>query len=237
MIAAAEFVRPEGARLLDRLAQLGVPLADLTADSRAVKLGSIFVAYPGTALDGRAFITEALARGAAAVLWERTGFTWNEDWEVPNLGVENLRGRISEIAGHVYGNPSESLWMAGVTGTNGKTSVSQWIAAACDALGRRSAVVGTLGNGLVGERVEGRNTTPDPIVLQRLLADYLRRGARNVAMEVSSHGLDQGRVQGIKYDVAVFTTSRATTSTTTARWSRTRRRSSASSPRRGCATR
>jgi UDP-N-acetylmuramoyl-L-alanyl-D-glutamate--2,6-diaminopimelate ligase len=205
MIAAAEFVRPEGARLLDRLAQLGVPLADLTADSRAVKLGSIFVAYPGTALDGRAFITEALARGAAAILWERTGFTWNEDWEVPNLGVENLRGRISEIAGHVYGNPSESLWMAGVTGTNGKTSVSQWIAAACDALGRRSAVVGTLGNGLVGERVEGRNTTPDPIVLQRLLADYLRRGARNVAMEVSSHGLDQGRVQGIKYDVAVFT--------------------------------
>src|SRR4029079_17807153 len=130
---------------------------------------------------------------------------WDERWDVPNLGVENLRGRISEIAGAVYGNPSESLWMAGVTGTNGKTSVSQWIAAASDALGRRSAVIGTLGNGLVGERVEGKNTTPDPIVLQRLLADYLRRGARNVAMEVSSHGLDQGRVAGIKYDVAVFT--------------------------------
>jgi UDP-N-acetylmuramoyl-L-alanyl-D-glutamate--2,6-diaminopimelate ligase len=124
---------------------------------------------------------------------------------VPNLGVDNLRARISEIAGYVYGNPSETLWMAGVTGTNGKTSVSQWIAAASDALGRRSAVIGTLGNGLVGERVEAKNTTPDPIVLQRLLADYLRRGARNVAMEVSSHGLDQGRVAGIKYDVAVFT--------------------------------
>ena len=205
MIAAAEFVRSEGARLLDRLAQLGVPLADLTADSRAVKLGSIFVAYPGTALDGRSFIAEAVARGAAAVIWERQGFTWDERWEVPNLGVENLRARISGIAGAVYGNPSESLWMAGVTGTNGKTSVSQWIAAASDALGRRSAVIGTLGNGLVGERVEGKNTTPDPIVLQRLLADYLRRGARNVAMEVSSHGLDQGRVAGIKYDAAVFT--------------------------------
>src|SRR4029079_19508406 len=130
---------------------------------------------------------------------------WDERWDVPNLGVENLRGRISEIAGAVYGNPSESLWMAGVTGTNGKTSVSQWIAAASDALGRRSAVIGTLGNGLVGERVEGRHTTPDPIVLQRLLAEYLRRGARNVAREVSSHGLHQGRVAGIKYDVAVFT--------------------------------
>ena len=205
MIAAAEFVRTDAARLLDRLAQLGVPLADLTADSRAVKMGSIFVAYPGTALDGRAFIAEAITRGAAAVIWERQGFTWDERWEIPNLGVENLRGRICEIAGAVYGNPSESLWMAGVTGTNGKTSVSQWIAAASDSLGRRSAVIGTLGNGLVGERVEGKNTTPDPIVLQRLLADYLRRGARNVAMEVSSHGLDQGRVAGIKYDVAVFT--------------------------------
>ena len=205
MIAAAEFVRSEGTRLLDRLAQLGVPLADLTADSRAVKLGSIFVAYPGTARDGRAFIAEAVARGAAAVLWERAGFQWDERWGVPNLGVQDLRAKISRIAGHVFGNPSESLWMAGVTGTNGKTSVSQWIGSALDGLGRRSAVIGTLGNGLVGERTEAKNTTPDPIVLQRLLADYLRRGARNVAMEVSSHGLDQDRVAGIKYDVAVFT--------------------------------
>ena len=205
MIAAAEFVRSEGTRLLDRLAQLGVPLADLTADSRAVKLGSIFVAYPGTARDGRAFIVEAVARGAAAVLWERAGFQWDERWGVPNLGVQDLRAKISRIAGHVFGNPSESLWMAGVTGTNGKTSVSQWIGSALDGLGRRSAVIGTLGNGLVGERTEAKNTTPDPIVLQRLLADYLRRGARNVAMEVSSHGLDQDRVAGIKYDVAIFT--------------------------------
>jgi UDP-N-acetylmuramoyl-L-alanyl-D-glutamate--2,6-diaminopimelate ligase len=205
MIAAAEFVRPAGMALLDKLAQLGVPLADLTADSRTVKLGSIFVAYPGTAQDGRAYIAEAISRGATAVIWERDGFSWKEAWEIPNLGVENLRSRISEIAGDIYGNPSESLWMAGVTGTNGKTSVSQWIASALDHTGRRSAVIGTLGNGLVGERVEAKNTTPDPIVLQRLLADYLRRGARNVAMEVSSHGLDQGRVTGIKFDAAVFT--------------------------------
>ena len=205
MIAAAEFTRPADMPLLDRLAQLGVPLADLTADSRNVKMGSIFVAYPGSAQDGRAYIAEAIARGASAVIWEKSGFNWREAWEVPNLGVENLRERISEIAGHLYGNPSDSLWMAGVTGTNGKTSVSQWIAAALDGTGRRSAVLGTLGNGLVGERTEAKNTTPDPIVLQRLLAEYLRRGARHVAMEVSSHGLDQGRVSGIKYDAAVFT--------------------------------
>ncbi|MEO5694938.1 MAG: UDP-N-acetylmuramoyl-L-alanyl-D-glutamate--2,6-diaminopimelate ligase [Usitatibacter sp.] len=205
MIASAGFTRSDGARLLDRLAQLGVPLADLTADSRAVKMGSIFVAYPGTVQDGRAFIADAITRGAAAVIWEHTNFKWDERREIPNLGVDNLRGRISEIAGAVYGDPSETLWMAGVTGTNGKTTVSQWIAAASDALGRRSAAIGTLGNGMVGERVEGKNTTPDPIVLQRLLAEYLRRGARNVAMEVSSHGLDQGRVAGIKYNCAVFT--------------------------------
>jgi UDP-N-acetylmuramoyl-L-alanyl-D-glutamate--2,6-diaminopimelate ligase len=205
MIAAAEFPRPNGMPLLDRLAQLGVPLADLTADSRAVKMGSVFVAYPGSVQDGRAYIAEAIARGASAVLWERGGFQWNEHWGIANLGVEGLREKISGIAGEVYGNPSDSLWMAGVTGTNGKTSVSQWIAAALDSIGRRSAVIGTLGNGLVGERTEAKNTTPDPIVLQRLLADYLRRGARNVAMEVSSHGLDQSRVAGIKFDVAVFT--------------------------------
>jgi UDP-N-acetylmuramoyl-L-alanyl-D-glutamate--2,6-diaminopimelate ligase len=205
MIAAAEFVRSDDTRLLDRLAQLGVPLAGLTADSRSVKMGSIFVAYPGSVQDGRAYILDAISRGATAVLWEKSGFTWDERWEVPNLGVTDLRGKISMIAGEVFGNPSDSLWMTGVTGTNGKTSVSQWIASALDGLGRRSAVVGTLGNGLVGERAEAKNTTPDPIVLQRLLADYLRRGARTVAMEVSSHGLDQGRVAGIKYDTAVFT--------------------------------
>jgi UDP-N-acetylmuramoyl-L-alanyl-D-glutamate--2,6-diaminopimelate ligase len=206
MICAADFPhRAAGDALLDNLAQLGVPLADLTADSRAVKRGSVFVAYPGTALDGRKFIPDAIARGATAVLWEREGFSWDERWNVPNLGIAGLRARVSDIAGHVYGQPSRSMWIAGVTGTNGKTSVSQWIAAATDALGCRSAVVGTIGNGLVGEVSEGKNTTPDPIVLQRLLAEYHRRGARCAAMEVSSHGLDQGRTAGITFGVGIFT--------------------------------
>jgi UDP-N-acetylmuramoyl-L-alanyl-D-glutamate--2,6-diaminopimelate ligase len=205
MIAVASPPRSPAAVLSERLAQLGVPLADLTTDSRQVKHGSVFLAYPGSARDGRAFIGEALARGAAAVIWERRGFDWWPQWDVPNLGVEDLRARASEIAGLVYGDPSSRLWMVGVTGTNGKTSVAQWVAHALDGLGRRAAVLGTLGNGLVGERAEAKNTTPDPVVLQRELADYLRRGARAAAMEVSSHGLDQGRTAGIKFDVAVFT--------------------------------
>ena len=205
MIAVADFPRSPAATLKDRLAQLGVPLADLTTDSRQVKRGTVFLAYPGSRLDGRAYIADAVQRGAAAVIWERRDFRWDDRWDVPHLAIEGLRERASEIAGCVHGDPSESLWMVGVTGTNGKTSVSQWVAQALDGLGRRAAVLGTLGNGLVGERAEARNTTPDAVVLQRELADYLRRGARAVAMEVSSHGLDQGRTAGVKFDVGVFT--------------------------------
>ena len=205
MIVTAGHPRDPGAVLKDRLAQLGVPLADLTTDSRQVKRGSVFLAFPGSARDGRAFIADAIARGASAVIWERRGFRWNDRWDVPHLAIEGLRERASEIAGCVHGDPSEKLWMVGVTGTNGKTSVSQWVAQALDGLGRRAAVIGTLGNGLVGERAEARNTTPDAVVLQRELADYLRRGARAVAMEVSSHGLDQRRTAGVRIDVGVFT--------------------------------
>ncbi len=205
MIAVAAPARSPSAVLAERLSQLGVPLADLTTDSRLVKHGSVFLAYPGSSRDGRHFIADAVSRGAAAVLWERRGFEWRADWDVPNLPIDDLRGRASEIAGLVNGDPSAKLWVVGVTGTNGKTSVAQWVAHAFDGLGRRSAVLGTLGNGLVGERAEAKNTTPDPVVLQRELADYLRRGARVAAMEVSSHGLDQGRTAGIKFDVAVFT--------------------------------
>ena len=205
MMAVAQPSRLASPALAERLAQLGVPLFDLTTDSRLVKHGSVFVAYPGSSRDGREFIGEAIARGAAAVLWERRGYEWNPRWDVPNLAIEDLRGAASEIAGVVHGDPSGKLWMVGVTGTNGKTSVSQWAAQAFDGLGRRAAALGTLGNGLVGERAEAKNTTPDPVVLQRELAEYLRRGAKVAAMEVSSHGLDQGRVAGIKFDVAVFT--------------------------------
>jgi UDP-N-acetylmuramoyl-L-alanyl-D-glutamate--2,6-diaminopimelate ligase len=205
MIAVADPARSSTSALGERLAKLGVPLADLTTDSRLVKRGSVFVAYPGSARDGRAYIADAIARGAAAVIWERRGFDWDARWAVPNLAIEDLRAAASDIAGIAYADPSASLWMVGVTGTNGKTSVAQWVAQAFDGLGRRAAVLGTLGNGMVGERAEAKNTTPDPVVLQRELADYLRRGAKVASMEVSSHGLDQGRAAGIKFDVAVFT--------------------------------
>src|SRR2546427_10980374 len=118
-------------------------MTSLTVDSRTLAAGEVFLAYPGARRDGRDFIPSALERGAAAVLWERKGFEWNSTWKVPNLGVEDLRGLSGLLAHEVYGRPSEKLWAMGVTGTNGKTSCTHWIAQACGACGARTAVIGT----------------------------------------------------------------------------------------------
>lgn len=190
---------------LSILAELGVQATGLTADSRQVEAGSVFLAYPGEHNDGRQFITQAIRQGAAAVLWERTGYAWNKQWQVPNLAVEDLRRQAGNIADEFYGHPSRQLWMIGVTGTNGKTSCSHWLAQALTSLGRKAAVVGTLGNGFPNALSAAINTTPDPILLHGMLAGYLAQQATAVAMEVSSHGLDQGRVNGVHFDVAVFT--------------------------------
>jgi UDP-N-acetylmuramoyl-L-alanyl-D-glutamate--2,6-diaminopimelate ligase len=177
----------------------------LVQDSRKVKAGDLFLALPGEKADGRDFIPQALASGATAVLWESQGFRWDPAWRVPNLGVAGLRGRLGEIADRFYGNPSASLWMAGVTGTNGKTSCSHWIAQTLSRLGRRTAVIGTVGNGFPGALEPAANTTPDAIALHAQLAAFRKAGAQACAMEVSSHGIEQGRVNGVHFDVALFT--------------------------------
>jgi UDP-N-acetylmuramoyl-L-alanyl-D-glutamate--2,6-diaminopimelate ligase len=177
----------------------------LTNDSRALKPGDTFVAYPGQARDGRDFIAQAVANGAAGVLWERGRFQWDARWRLPNHGVRELRRHAGEIASRVYGDPSSRLKVVGITGTNGKTTCSQWIAQALTRAGRRCAVIGTLGYGLRPPLKPTANTTPDALWLHAQLADFARRGAQAVAMEVSSIGLDQDRVAGIEFDVALFT--------------------------------
>jgi UDP-N-acetylmuramoyl-L-alanyl-D-glutamate--2,6-diaminopimelate ligase len=198
-------VRTQAEHILGLLAAQGVRVTGLAADSRGLAAGEVFVAYPGARSDGREFIPGAIARGASAVLWERQGFRWNAGWRVPNLPVDDLRGLAGHLAHEVYGRPSERLWTMGVTGTNGKTSCSQWLAQACGACGARTAVVGTLGTGFPGELDAGVNTTPDAILLHRSLARLLDRGAQGVAMEVTSIGLDQGRVNGVAFGAALFT--------------------------------
>jgi UDP-N-acetylmuramyl-tripeptide synthetase len=187
------------------LAKLGACPRRITTDSRRVESGVAFAAYPGTHADGRAFVGDAIARGASAVLWESADFAWDRAWTVPHLPVEGLRERLGAIADFIYGSPSRNLWMVGVTGTNGKTSCAQWIAQALDACGRRAGILGTLANGLVGGTAASTQTTPDVAVLHELLLQFRAAGALAVAMEVSSHGLDQGRVNGVKFDVALFT--------------------------------
>jgi UDP-N-acetylmuramoyl-L-alanyl-D-glutamate--2,6-diaminopimelate ligase len=189
----------------DLLAGLGVKVERLTADSREVRPGDVFVACPGERQDGRRYIPQAIAAGAGAVLWESEGFVWDPAWQVPNLSVPGLRGRLGEIAAQVYGEPSRQLWTIGVTGTNGKTSCAHWAARCLTALGRKTAVIGTLGNGFPGELTPSPNTTPDPITLQAQMKAYLDQGAACVAMEVSSHGLAQGRVKGTRFNVALLT--------------------------------
>ncbi|MBK7023817.1 MAG: UDP-N-acetylmuramoyl-L-alanyl-D-glutamate--2,6-diaminopimelate ligase [Sulfuritalea sp.] len=189
--------------ILEQLREKGVVATRLTTDSRRVRPGDVFLAFPGAHVDGRDFIGQAMANGAAAVIAEGGRKVGAGDTAI--VEVAGLAALSGEIANLVYGRPSEKLWLAGVTGTNGKTSVSQWIAQGMDALGQRCAVVGTLGNGFVDALAESPNTTPDAITLHAALAGFLEHGATACAMEVSSIGLDQGRVNGAAFDVAVFT--------------------------------
>jgi UDP-N-acetylmuramoyl-L-alanyl-D-glutamate--2,6-diaminopimelate ligase len=198
--------------ILEHLREAGVQVTGLSADSRTLARGEVFLAYPGARADGRRFIGPAIERGAAAVLWERAGFDWNSAWRVPNLPTDRLRDLAGALANEVYHRPSEKLWVVGVTGTNGKTSCSQWIAQALAGLGRRTGVIGTLGSGFLDAATGSSdalepdlNTTPDAILLQRKLAGFVRDGAQAAAMEVSSIGLDQGRVDAVRFDVALFT--------------------------------
>ena len=176
----------------------------ITTDSRQVQAGSLFLAYPGEKTDGRKYIDDAIKNGAVAILWDPKEFSWKPHWKIENTSIKNLRQQAGRIADQFYGKPSDKLWTIGVTGTNGKTSISQWLSQCFNHLGRKTAVIGTLGNGLLNQLNPTQNTTPDAIVLQSMLADYLKQNAEIVAMEVSSHGLDQGRVNGVHFDVAVL---------------------------------
>jgi len=203
-VIAAVTTSPD-AEIAALLSKLPLPITRITSDSRHVRRGDTFAAYRGLHQDGRRFIADAIGRGAGAILWDGEGFNWNLEWKLPHLAVDNLKTRLGYIADVVYGHPSRELWMLGVTGTNGKTSCAHWIAAGLDAAGRRAAVIGTLGNGMWDSLAPATHTTPDAAELQELLRELRTSGAEAVAMEVSSHGLDQGRVNGVAFDVALFT--------------------------------
>ncbi|MGG7055108.1 UDP-N-acetylmuramoyl-L-alanyl-D-glutamate--2,6-diaminopimelate ligase [Nitrosomonas sp. ANs5] len=185
--------------------QLGITVRRLVADSRELLPGDTFVAYAGERYDARQDIPRAITLGVNAVIWEKQGYAWNPAWQLPNLAVTGLRHKAGQLASQIYGHPSRQLWLVGITGTNGKTSCSHWYAQAMTALGKKTAVIGTLGHGFSDALSHSAYTTPDAMQLQQLLAECLQQDAQSIAMEVSSHGLAQGRVIGSEFSVAVLT--------------------------------
>jgi UDP-N-acetylmuramoyl-L-alanyl-D-glutamate--2,6-diaminopimelate ligase len=185
--------------------------AQLSSDSRTICPGDVFVAYPGDEADGRRYIADAIARGAVAVIYEQQDYTWTQDAAIPHLGVTGLKGMAGHIASAYYAFPDRKLLTVAVTGTNGKTSSAYWIGAALSRLhANPSAVIGTLGVGLfekgVAQDFEVTGyTTPDAVLLQRKLTGVCEQGAKSLAIEASSIGLDQGRMNGLHVDVAMFT--------------------------------
>ncbi len=188
-------------------------ISGLVQDSRAVRPGDVFVAIAPVAngpssMHGLNFVAQAVAAGASVVLFEAptpTDIALPDSISVPMIAVPNLRARLGAMADRFYGEATRAMTVVGVTGTNGKTSIVQLLAQAWTMRGRCAGTVGTLGVGLYGQALPTGFTTPLVLQLHRELARLRDEGADAVAMEVSSHALDQGRVDSVRFEVAVFT--------------------------------
>lgn len=174
---------------------------DFTADSRRVTPGAVFAALGGARDDGRRYAAEAAAKGAVLVLSEAP----IEGITIPVAVVPNLKHRLARLAATFFNHPTASLDVIGVTGTNGKTTTTHLIENILEAAGRRPGLIGTVAYRYAGKTIDAPNTTPDAITLQSLLADMRDAGCRSVAMEVSSHGLAEGRADETQFNAGVFT--------------------------------
>ena len=183
-----------------------ISVLGISSDSREVKEGDLFLACRGANTCGSLFIRDAVRAGAAAVVVDEELLSDLDRRRPAIFPVRDLRDKLGLIAGRFYGDPAKRLRLTGVTGTNGKTSVSWWLAKVYSLLTEKQpGLVGTLGYGCYPRLQAGPNTTPGAISLQRLLAGFVEAGVETAYMEVSSHALDQGRVSGVDFDVAVFT--------------------------------
>ncbi|PNM27002.1 UDP-N-acetylmuramoyl-L-alanyl-D-glutamate--2,6-diaminopimelate ligase [Yersinia enterocolitica] len=184
-------------------------LREMTLDSRVAAAGDLFVAIVGHQTDGRRYIPQAIAQGVAAVVAEADGVAPDasvvEMHGIPVIYLRNLNQHLSKLAGQFYHQPGTALRLVGVTGTNGKTTTTQLLAQWSQALGETSAVMGTVGNGLLGQVIPTENTTGSAVDIQHLLRNLVEQGATFAAMEVSSHGLIQNRVAALPFAAAVFT--------------------------------
>ena len=189
--------------LLDTVDNLAtdIEIRGLSLDSRQVKPGYVFIALKGERHHGLDFAEQAIAKGAVAVIYEPDGAGVIPEVAIQWVAVSGLADKLGAIAARFYGDPSQHLQVIGITGTNGKTTCSQLLAQALD----DSAVIGTLGWGEPDNLTPTLNTTPDALAVQQMLGSCRDMGKRLVAVEVSSHGLQQGRVNGVRFAGAVFT--------------------------------
>lgn len=182
-----------------------MPVSGIASDSRRLREGYLFLACQGMNSHGLEFLREARNAGVCAVAWDKTTAVEPDDIGVPMIGVDNLAARLGEIANRFYGYPSRAMKTIGVTGTNGKTTVAWLIARCLQQLDQRCAYLGTLGFGVNELQGDEGMTTPAAIELHGRLADFVDQGATHAAIEVSSHALSQGRVDGVQFAAALFT--------------------------------
>lgn len=180
-------------------------VSGFSLDNRQITPGMVFVALKGTQTHGLKYAEAAVQAGAAVVLYEPEGADVIPVLSVPVLAVQGLADCLGIMAARFYGQPSHGLSVVGVTGTDGKTSVTHFIAEAQNALNTKAAVLGTIGIGKPGELVAATHTTPDAVQVHARLRSLAEQGFKSVAMEVSSHALDQARVVGVEFDTAVLT--------------------------------
>lgn len=188
-------------------------IKNLTADSRQVKPGDLFIAVPGLTVDGRQYINEAIEKGASAICYEldaKLNSSKNSQINVakpniPIIPIPNLKGLVGPMAARFFDNPSEQISVIGITGTNGKTSVSHFIAQILSQSSIPCGVIGTLGTGFPGNLDPTYNTSQDAISFQKSLANAIKNGAKAMAIEATSHALTQNRVTGINFHTTIFT--------------------------------
>lgn len=194
------------AGIVDKALVRGINVTGIATDSRKVKSGDLFIACIVGDVSNISYINDAIKAGASVVLVDERQLPDPSLCPVPLFRTKELVKKIGVIADRFYQHPSADMKVVGVTGTNGKTSVSHLLAQCLNDLSEKDCgLIGTLGYGSLGNLVPGPNTTPEPLTLQALLADMRDQKFRKVVMEVSSHGLDQYRVVGVKFDLAIFT--------------------------------
>lgn len=179
-------------------------ISGMTLDSRQVQAGDVFFALAGRATLCKQHCEQAIAAGAIALCVDAQ-VSYIDSNQLPVMRVQNLAAQCSALAARFYDHPSKAMQVIAVTGTNGKTSVTQFIATSLEALGKPCGLIGTLGSGRVGQLNDNGMTTPDPLLCQKLLAEFRDQGLEYVVMEASSHALVQHRLDAIDIDIAVLT--------------------------------